>query len=572
MTAYIVTLHEGVDYDAFWSELESETVGHQHVPSRAVDVVHDQPYLVRNCMYELTDAEAEQLRNDPRVADVEDPSIYNAIPHQVQHSNFSKLTTPGLYASQNVNDFDATGNYANWGLIRVNSPTNNYGNAAAISDCYRYTLDGTGVDVIIVDTGIQEDHPEFQDASGVSRVKKIDWYATAPALTKPAGYDANTAYTDVLGHGTHVASIAVGKTFGWAKNANIYALKDSDIILDVAERNSGLSFRTGNVASAIIGFHNNKQSDPITGQKRPTVVNLSIGFENHGASAAIPQPQANIMYRGAMTTMTSYGANISLVNLSSLDVANNVEGIPEMVATHSLTSGYANVGLVSSNVQVVSNSINSYVDQMIDAGIHVCISAGNNSTKIDVPGGVDYDNNIKLESYFYFYNRGTSPFSLRAIRVGATDQTTQIGQDQKTVFSNYGPGVDVYSPGVGIVGATSQTNVYNSELYSVWPYSGNTSYKQFAASGTSMSCPQVTGVAALFLQMNPNLTPAQLKAMIVNHAQDTIYTTGNINNYGDYTNYRSVCSPTAKMLYNPFHLDEHQLASGGVTFTSIKPI
>ena len=134
MTAYIVTLHEGVDYDAFWSELESETVGHQHVPSRAVDVVHDQPYLVRNCMYELTDAEAEQLRNDPRVADVEDPSIYNAIPHQVQHSNFSKLTTPGLYASQNVNDFDATGNYANWGLIRVNSPTNNYGNAAAISD------------------------------------------------------------------------------------------------------------------------------------------------------------------------------------------------------------------------------------------------------------------------------------------------------------------------------------------------------------------------------------------------------------------------------------------------------
>ena len=26
------------------------------------------------------------------------------------------------------------------------------------------------------------------------------------------------------GHGTHVAGIATGKTYGWAKNANIYAM------------------------------------------------------------------------------------------------------------------------------------------------------------------------------------------------------------------------------------------------------------------------------------------------------------------------------------------------------------
>ena len=75
----------------------------------------------------------------------------------------------------------------------------------------------------------------------------------------------------------------------------------------------------------------------------------------------------------------------------------------------------------------------------------------------------------------------------------------------------------------------------------------------------------MVGVAALFLQLNPQLTPAQLKQMIINNAKPTIHSGGNVNNYSDYLNFRSVNSPTAPlMLYNPFHADHHTIATGGI--------
>ena len=61
----------------------------------------------------------------------------------------------------------------NWGmrrcierdnLIHPNTNLNTFG----------YNLDGTGVDVVIQDTGIC--NYEFNDANGVSRIKQIDWY------------------------------------------------------------------------------------------------------------------------------------------------------------------------------------------------------------------------------------------------------------------------------------------------------------------------------------------------------------------------------------------------------------
>ena len=100
------------------------------------------------------------------------------------------------------------------------SPTNPYTSNTVTGD-FTYTLTGEGVDVVIMDSGIQADHPEFQDANGNTRVQQIDWYA-ASGLT---GTMSTGHYTDYDGHGTHCAGIAPGKTYGWAKNARIYAVK-----------------------------------------------------------------------------------------------------------------------------------------------------------------------------------------------------------------------------------------------------------------------------------------------------------------------------------------------------------
>ena len=81
------------------------------------------------------------------------------------------------------------------------------------------------------------------------------------------------------------------------------------------------------------------------------------------------------------------------------------------------------------------------------------------------------------------------------ITVGASGDETNGGLT--AAFSNYGKKeVDVFAPGVSI--------------YSTIP--GGTTYGN--ASGTSMACPVVAGIAALVLQYYPTLTAQQLKSII----------------------------------------------------------
>jgi hypothetical protein len=70
---YNVALNEGVDYDAFWNEIESDGSVSTYVPNRSIDIVNERPTSLRQCWYSLTDQEAEKLRHDPRVFCVEVP-------------------------------------------------------------------------------------------------------------------------------------------------------------------------------------------------------------------------------------------------------------------------------------------------------------------------------------------------------------------------------------------------------------------------------------------------------------------------------------------------------------------
>ena len=81
------------------------------------------------------------------------------------------------------------------------------------------------------------------------------------------------------------------------------------------------------------------------------------------------------------------------------------------------------------------------------------------------------------------------------ITVGASGDKTNGGYTAS--FSNYGKReVDVFAPGVSIYSTIPGGNTY-----------GN-------ASGTSMACPVVAGIAALVLEYYPYLTPQQLKMII----------------------------------------------------------
>lgn len=92
-------------------------------------------------------------------------------------------------------------------------------------------------------------------------------------------------------------------------------------------------------------------------------------------------------------------------------------------------------------------------------------------------------------------------------------------------FSSCGPTVsgarkpDISAPGAGVVSSMSSytTESYTQKTFVVFH---GRMYKYAALSGTSMASPTVAGAVALLLEANPNLTPAQIKDIIVETARN----------------------------------------------------
>ena len=82
--------------------------------------------------------------------------------------------------------------------------------------------DGSGVDVYILDSGINYSHEEFESRAKYSGRDPTDEHnlfnEDTVALTQQFGQDCH-------GHGTHVASLCGGKTFGSAKNVRLHSVR-----------------------------------------------------------------------------------------------------------------------------------------------------------------------------------------------------------------------------------------------------------------------------------------------------------------------------------------------------------
>jgi subtilisin len=79
---------------------------------------------------------------------------------------------------------------------------------------------------------------------------------------------------------------------------------------------------------------------------------------------------------------------------------------------------------------------------------------------------------------------------------GLGERTKWGADDSRAGFSNYGPTVTLFAPGVGIL----STTIYGGYV---------------SMSGTSMAAPFVTGAVALYRLVHPDATPAQIKNALV---------------------------------------------------------
>lgn len=138
--------------------------------------------------------------------------------------------------------------------------------------------------------------------------------------------------------------------------------------------------------------------------------------------------------------------------------------------------------------------------------------AGDNEYSISTPGNVDCAVTVAAHTSRYQAPSGN------------------MAGGQIASFSSSGPAFgqvskpDISAPGKNVVSAlSSYTTTYTGTTMASVQFNGKT-YKFVSLSGTSMACPFVAGVAALVLQVNPYLSAAQVKEILLETAYNDQFT------------------------------------------------
>jgi subtilisin family serine protease len=193
---------------------------------------------------------------------------------------------------------------------------------------------------------------------------------------------------------------------------------------------------------------------------------------------------ADIFYKliGAINNGSFHKVGAYL-NEKNIDVANYSLGVNlSMIAK--LTLGLR--GVKEPTAQQLSKETLKVSAQFLPQGQKWMASAP--KTLFVVAAGNDGTNNDLLPVF---------PASVKApnlITVAATQ-----GYDQLARFSNYGQSVDIAAPGVAIVSSVPSLN--NQQMLPM--------------SGTSMAAPYITGVAAKIKDLNPSLSAADIKQILM---------------------------------------------------------
>ena len=170
----------------------------------------------------------------------------------------------------------------------------------------------------------------------------------------------------------------------------------------------------------------------------------------------------------------------------------------------------------------VSEAVEAELKSLYDAGITVVFASGNNGKSLDA-NATEYDYTDETEVQW-------------VIGVGASSETNDV-----TPYSDYGKNIDLLAPGgdtqysVGILGLDDSGTQGSTNNY------GLVSNSYAFIDGTSFASPLVAGVVALMYSVNPEITPKQVRDILIATADKIGGTNANyINGFDEKRAYGKV--------------------------------
>jgi len=429
---------------------------------------------------------------------------------------------------------------------------------------YRSFLSGEHVDIVSMEAVFQEGtpinyhktHPEYNalgelrsdgtitPGTGGSRCVPMDWISYNPSM---GYYSLQNVFTGAIyrpnedqssymlgSHSAAVLSCAGGQVGGLAKKASLR-------VIYLAHSNG-----VATCCEAIINWHKSKPTNPITGQKNPTIVIGEFQYVRGNTNAVKISDIASFQYRGTTTTRPNVSRNPGLNGWLLSDFVEK-DMLPKLVPTRQTKYNPDGTPSVIETIPewcisfdgsptLADADVSSY-QALADNGIHFICAAGNDCGVHANRYDADYDNSItttsephdyltyqssadhysveeRVGSDTYFYYRslgpaGTNPFQIDVGAYQASETTPSTDG-----YSVRGPVIDIFGLGAGTWSSSPDGPEYND------------GHKYGMFSGTSAAAPTVVGVAACILEYQYLTTgsypdPGTLKSLLLGAADQS---------------------------------------------------
>lgn len=459
------------------------------------------------------------------------------------------------------------------------------------------SIDCSNVDIIVIDGGVDGTHDDFKDELGNSRVVNFNWTLLRDPSNVQSGPQIISQLpaewtSDKNGHGTACASLVAGNRCGFAKKAKIYFIKASGL----DSTNQGVSIEIA--LKLALSFQKSKKLNLYgLDSTRPTICTNSWGYFGPNLLYAIENNNdtrnfSTSFYIGKRTFSSVYSENIPYFDSVSdsyfrqmldegthvLRAAGNHGAYLKNDPTTTLNAHFFRRNFGSGDMWFViprtQTNNSSYQLNVSYGGGYIYGFSGfttgtipitygspsigiNTSTPLSytkeqypliivgdiIPVGYnDEDENI-------YWSAGTAKAVYTAL--SANNITGYIRDNihsryptlsgpffVKSVYSNFGPDVDVYAPGNGAWAALSNqiTSTVVAPQFTI-----TQTGKYFFFNGTSSACPIAAGVLGTYLAEFPNATNKDARLWLLQNSvsgniMETQKNTLPVNSFDGVTN------------------------------------